>query len=236
MVNWFWKRKPQRRNLTLRSKGEGSGATRVDFAELAPEVNRFLGQAAYLQLGYFETLTRGIRGTHELARKEALSRAAGAALDKHRGIVEIIADLGDDPTEVMLPFRENLDAFRRKTIGVHQEETLLSVYLTAGMLDDFYLALASSYGETGERVAAILRQDDRGGEIVSIIQQTIESDDEWRSLLSMWGRRLVGDTLLVCRGALRPGRLESDDTRIEPVYTELMGAHARRMDAMGLAS
>lgn len=236
MVNWFWKRKPQRRTLTLRSRGDHGGAQRVDFAELAPELNRFLGQAAYLQLGYFETLTRGIRGTHELSRKEALSRAAGAALDKHRAIVEVIADQGEDPTEVMLPFRENLDAFRRKTIGVRQEETLLAVYLTAGMLDDFYLALASSYGETGERVAEILRQDDRGGEIVSIIQQTIESDREWRSLLSMWGRRLVGDTLLVCRQALRPGRLEADEKRIEPVYTELMGAHARRMDAMGLAS
>ena len=236
MVNWFWKRKPQRRNLTLRSRGDNGGAQRVDFAELAPELNRFLGQAAYLQLGYFETLSRGIRGTQELARKEALSRAAGAALDKHRGIVDVITEQGEDPTEVMLPFREHLDAFRSKTIGMHQEETLLAVYLTAGMLDDFYLALASSYGETGERVAEILRQDDRGSEIVSIIQQTIESDDEWRSLLSMWGRRLVGDTLLVCRQALRPDRLESDDKRIEPVYTELMGAHARRMDAMGLAS
>ncbi|MDQ0613353.1 hypothetical protein QF046_000994 [Microbacterium sp. W4I4] len=236
MVNWFWKRKPQRRTLTLRSRGESGDATRVDFAELAPELNRFLGQAAYLQLGYFETLSRSIRGTQELARKEALSRAAGAALDKHRRIVELIAEQGEDPTQVMLPFRENLDAFRRKTIGERQEETLLSVYLTAGMLDDFYLALASGYGETGARVAEILRRDDAGSGIVTIIQETIEIDQEWRSLLSMWGRRLVGDTLLVCRGALRPGRLEADDKRIEPVYTELMGAHARRMDAMGLAS
>lgn len=236
MVNWFWKRKPQRRTLTLRSRGDSGDATRVDFAELAPELNRFLGQAAYLQLGYFETLSRGIRGTPELARKEALSRAAGAALDKHHAIVQLIAQQGEDPTEVMLPFREHLDAFRRKTIGERQEETLLAVYLTAGMLDDFYLALASSYGETGQQVAGILRQPDAGGEIVAIIQQTIESDDEWRSLLSMWGRRLVGDTLLVCRDALRPDRLKADDKRIEPVYTELMGAHARRMDAMGLAS
>jgi hypothetical protein len=236
VVNWFWKRKPQRRTLTLRSRGEGGDATRVDFAELAPELNRFLGQAAYLQLGYFETLSRSIRGTQELARKEALSRAAGAALDKHRRIVELIAEQGEDPTQVMLPFRENLDAFRRKTIGERQEETLLSVYLTAGMLDDFYLALASSYGATGAQVAEILRRDDAGSGIVTIIQETIEIDQEWRSLLSMWGRRLVGDTLLVCRGALRPGRLEADDKRIEPVYTELMGAHARRMDAMGLAS
>lgn len=237
MVTWFWKRRRQpRRTLALRSRGETGDATRVDFAELAPELNRFLGQAAYLQLGYFETLTRGIRATPELAEKEALSRAAGAALDKHRGVVAVIRERGDDPTELMLPFRENLDAFRRKTIGAHPTETLLAVYLTAGMLDDFYLALASSYGETGARVARILRDDDARHDIVPIIQATIESDPEWRSLLSMWGRRLVGDVLLVCRGALRPERLAADDERVEPVYTELMGAHARRMDALGLAS
>lgn len=236
MVRWFWQRNAPRRTLTLRSRGDVGDATRVDFAELAPELNRFLGQAAYLQLGYFETLTRLIRATPELAEKEALSRAAGAALSKHRAIVEVIRERGDDPTEIMLPFREHLDAFRRKTIGVRPRETLLAVYITAGMLDDFYLALASSYGETGRRVAEILREDDDHDEIVAIIQETIESDEEWRSLLSMWGRRLVGDTLLVARSALRPERLAADDERVEPVYTELMGAHARRMDAMGLAA
>ncbi|HZU92889.1 MAG TPA: ferritin-like fold-containing protein [Microbacterium sp.] len=238
MVNWFWNRsKTPRRTLALRSRGEQSGATRVDFAELAPELNRFLGQAAYLQLGYFETLTRLIRATPELSEKESLSRAAGATLTKHRAIVELIAARGEDPTQLMLPFRENLDAFRRKTIGARPRETMLAVHITAGMLDDFYLALASSYGETGEKVREILREDDARHEIVAIIQETIESDEEWRSLLSMWARRLVGDTILVCRSALRPDALAAaDDERIEPVYTELMGAHARRMDAMGLAS
>jgi hypothetical protein len=238
VVNWFWNRsKTPRRTLALRSRGEQSGATRVDFAELAPELNRFLGQAAYLQLGYFETLTRLIRATPELSEKESLSRAAGATLTKHRAIVDLIAARGEDPTQLMLPFRENLDAFRRKTIGARPRETMLAVHITAGMLDDFYLALASSYGETGEKVRQILREDDARHEIVAIIQETIESDEEWRSLLSMWARRLVGDTILVCRSALRPERLAAaDDERIEPVYTELMGAHARRMDAMGLAS
>lgn len=237
MVEWFWKRRrPEGRALSLKTKGELSDATRVDFEELAPEIDTFLGQAAYLQLGYFETLTRLIRATPELSEKESLSRAAGAALTKHRGIVDLIAERGDDPTQLMLPFRENLDAFRRKTIGARPRETLLAVYITAGMLDDFYLALASSYGDTGRRVAEILREDDARHEIVAIVQETIESDEEWRSLLSMWARRLVGDTILVCRSALRPERLDVDEERIEPVYTELMGAHARRMDAMGLAS
>lgn len=236
MVRWFWQRDAPRRTLTLRSRGDQGDATRIDFAELAPELNRFLGQAAYLQLGYFETLTRLIRATPELDEKEALSRAAGAALTKHRAIVDVIRSRGEDPTQLMLPFQEHLDAFRRKTIGARPRETLLSVYITAGMLDDFYLALASSYGDTGQRVAAILRVDAERQEIVDIIKQTIESDPEWRSLLSLWARRLVGDTLLVARSALRPERLAAEEERVEPVYTELMGAHARRMDAMGLAA
>ncbi|WP_223171384.1 ferritin-like fold-containing protein [Microbacterium sp. NIBRBAC000506063] len=199
MVTWFWQRKKPRRALKLRSRGELGDATRVDFAELAPELDRFLGQAAYLQLGYFETLSRMIRATPDLVEKESISRAAAAALDKHRQIVEVMRERGADPTELMLPFQEGLDAFRRKTIGARQRETLLAVYITAGILDDFYLALASSYGDTGERVAEILSEDDAHQDVVRILRATIDSDPEWRSLLSMWARRLVGDTILVAR-------------------------------------
>lgn len=236
MVKWFWQRRTPGRQLTLRSRGEGSGAVRVDFAELAPDIDVFLGQAAYLQLSYFETLTRLIRAIPDLASKESLSRAAGAALTKHQEIVALIRGRGDDPTELMLPFREELDAFRWKTLGARPEETMLSVHLTAGMLDDFYRALASSYGETGRRVARILDADHDREAIVHIVATRISEDEEWRSLLSMWGRRLVGDTLLVARAALQTRRALdlSAESRVEPVYTELMGAHARRMDAMGL--
>lgn len=237
MVNWFWQSKKPRLTLKLRARDDEGDATRVDFAALAPELDRFLGQAAYLQLGYFETLSRMIRATPELAEKESIAKAAEAALGKHRRIVEVIRERGDDPTQLMLPFQEGLDEFRRKTIGKRQRETLLSVFITAGILDDFYLALASSYGAVGEKVAEILREDDADDDVEDILRATIDSDLEWRSLLSMWARRLVGDTILVARGALRPERLgTADEERVEPVYTELMAAHARRMERLGLAS
>lgn len=237
VVNWFWRKRPQTRTVSLRARGDLGDARRVDFAELAPEVNTFLGQAAYLQLGYFETLTRLIRATPDLAEKEALARASGAALDKHRGIVDLIRSKGDDPTSIMLPFREQLDAFRGKTLGKRPRETMLSVHITAGMLDDFYVALSSSYGETGKRVARILQKDDDREALVDILRGDIERDEEWRGLLSLWGRRLVGDTLLVARTALVPQRLAAaDEKRVEPVFTALMTGHARRMDAMGLSA
>ncbi|TDN92506.1 ferritin-like fold-containing protein [Microbacterium sp. BK668] len=225
------------RSLRLRSRDEQSTATRVDFEELAPDIDTYLGQAAYLQLGFFETLSELIALTPELAKKDALSRAAGAALTKHEELVRLIRDRGDDPTALMLPFREPLDDFRRKTHGVRPQETMLSVHIIAGMLDDFYLALSASYGDTGRRVARILRGDNDRQAIVEIIGETIESDAEWKSLLALWGRRLVGDTLLIARAALRPTTLRiADEEKVEPVFTELMAAHSRRMDAMGLAA
>lgn len=237
MVNWFWQRRPEGRILHVRSRGDLGDATRVDFAELASDVNTYLGQAAYLQLGFFETLSELIAATPELVKKESLSRAAGAALTKHEALVALIRSRGDDPTALMLPFREPLDAFRKAAHGVRPQETMLSVHITAGMLDDFYLALSASYGDTGRRVAVILRADNDRQAIVDIISETIASDEQWRSLLAMWGRRLVGDTLLIARGALRSTKLgAADEKKVEPVFTELMGAHSRRMDAMGLAA
>jgi hypothetical protein len=237
VVKWFWERRETGRKLQLRSRDELGGANRVDFEELAPDIDTFLGQAAYLQLGFFETLSELIQTTPELGEKEALSRAAGAALTKHEALVALIRERGAEPTRLMLPFREPLDAFRLATHGVRPEETMLSVHITAGMLDDFYLALSASYGETGDRVARILQADAARQALVELIGETIASDAEWKSLLALWGRRLVGDTLLIARAALRRATLgAADQQKVEPVFTELMAAHSRRMDAMGLAA
>jgi hypothetical protein len=237
MWEWLRRNREPRRTLRVRSRDEASDATLVDFAELAPDIDTFLGQAAYLQLGFFETLSELISATPGLADKEALSRAAGSALDKHEKLVALIRADGDDPTALMLPFREQLDAFRDATHGMRTPETTLSVHITAGMLDDFYVSLSTSYGEKGREVARILRTvDDRQG-IADIVTRTIASDPEWASLLSLWGRRLVGDTLLVARAALAPVRLDqSEEKRVEPVFTELLAAHDRRMADMGLAA
>lgn len=53
----------------------------------------------------------------------------------------------------------------------------------------------------------------------------------------MWGRRLVGDTLLIARSSLADvGHTRRDEARLEPVFTELISSHTRRMDALGLTA
>jgi hypothetical protein len=47
----------------------------------------------------------------------------------------------------------------------------------------------------------------------------------------------VGDVLLLARSALDlPEDTAPDDERLEPVLTELIAAHTRRMDDLGLTA
>jgi len=237
VFEWLTRRAPASRTLRLRSRDDVGDAVRVAFETLAPEVHTYLGQAAYLQLGYFETLSQLIAVTPSLGDKEAISRAAGAALGKHQALVALIRERAGDPTELMRPFREPLDAFRRATRGVRPEETMLTVHLTAGLLDDFYNRLAVTYGDTGRKVARILQADDDRQALVEILLARMDADPQWRALLAMWGRRLVGDTLLVARDVLRLQSAGADDEkRVEPMFTDLMASHSRRMEALGLAA
>jgi hypothetical protein len=51
----------------------------------------------------------------------------------------------------------------------------------------------------------------------------------------MWGRRLVGDTMLVARLAIEQ-HPDASEERVDPVFTELIAAHTRRMDKLGLTA
>ena len=76
--------------------------------------------------------------------------------------------------------------------------------------------------------------------MAELIQAGIDDNPRLASRLAMWGRRLVGDTMLVARSALtlspEARGHDSDEARIEPVFTELIAAHTRRMDVLGLSA
>jgi hypothetical protein len=73
--------------------------------------------------------------------------------------------------------------------------------------------------------------------LVEQLQAAIDSNPRLASRLAMWGRRLVGDTLLIARASLAPHPdTEKDEERLEPVFTEVIAAHTRRMDVLGLTA
>ncbi|WP_411698601.1 ferritin-like fold-containing protein [Conyzicola sp.] len=238
MVNWFSRTGKRAEVPRLRPRSETEPATKVDLAELTPDLLTFLGKAAYLQLTIFENLGRAMAIAPTTEAKEVLSRVAALSLAKHHGLTAEIRRHGEEPGAVMQPFTRAIDDYQRATQGGDWFEELLACHITAGFLDDFFVHLAAGLpSDYAARVTTVLRADSGAELLADELRREIEADDTLDSRLAMWGRRLVGDTMLVARATLAPSAISvSDEARIEPVFTELIAAHTRRMDGLGLTA
>ncbi|MFP7760962.1 ferritin-like fold-containing protein [Marisediminicola sp. LYQ85] len=211
---------------------------RVDLAELTPDPVSYLGRAAYVQLALFETASKAAMAAPTTAGKHALAEVSRLTLARYHGLVAELGRAHREPAEAMEPFRRSIDEFHRVTLGSDWYETLVTSYVTAGLLDDFLVRLAGGLSDDQQRRIAILLAPDGGTDlIVEQLRVAIAANPRLASRLAMWGRRLVGDTLLVARSALSaPVDTTPDEARLEPVFTELIAAHTRRMDALGLTA
>jgi hypothetical protein len=224
---------------TITPRSEAVAAVRVELAELTPAAEPFLGQAGYLLLVLFENLSRAVAAAPTTASKTALGRAAAQVLEAHEGLVGELLGLGVDPAAAMDPFRERLDEYQRRTGGTDWAEILVTCYLTTGFLADFFVGLAGGLRPgLADRVARALDVDRAEEVLEGELRTVIEQNPRIASRLAMWGRRLIGDTMLVARSALvaGPGIPGVSIDRVEPAFTELIGAHTRRMDALGLTA
>jgi hypothetical protein len=238
VVNWFRRRRPQPPAPKLRPRAVADNqSAKVDLSTLTPDLATFLGKAAYLELAIFENLSRVVRTAPSTEAKSALSRVAGFALLKHQGLTAELARHGE-AADAMEPFVAEIDRFQRITEGNDWFESVTSCYLTSGFLDDFLVRLAAGLpGPSGARVVTILEADSGETTVVAELLAAIENNPRLGARLAMWGRRLVGDTMLLARWMLRPSdNHDSDEAQILPVFTELIAAHTRRMDALGLTA
>lgn len=234
MSRLFGRPKPGQEAPTLSGRRDFSELPRVDFAEFTPELGQFLGQAAYIQLEIFEGLARSVLAAPSVADKEGLTKVAARALRKQRKLVKLIRRAGLEPAEVMAPFAPAIDAFKATTTGNDWWELLVSSYVTGGILEEFFAGLASGLPEPyAADVAEIFSVPGASDVLAGIVGQGIEADPQLAHRLALWSRRLVGDTLLVARSALRG---DTDIEQVEPVFTELIAGHSRRLDALGLTA
>lgn len=218
---------PVREDRATRNQGE------VNLAKFAPAPKEFLGQVAYLELSAFEIMTAEIKFAPTTAAKAALSEAAAKSFEKYRSLSRKLSGLGFDPTDAMDNYTERIDLFHSRTNGLDWYETVLKLYLSLGLLEEFY-----------RKLAAGLPADVRGDVEKALNDKTIEKfskkvladamtkDATLSSRLALWGRRIMGDVILELRAAVPGATLEE----LEPLIAELNGPHSLRMDAIGLAA
>lgn len=222
----------------LRGRDEQSDSTKVALEKLAPPITHFLGLVAYLQLEVFEAASRAVAAAPTLEAKETLSTAAGLALEKHQAFTEEMRRRGLEPFQVMQPFTPIIDEYIERIESDDWLEGVLNVYLVAGLFDAFFSELAGGVRDPYAEVAREVLDGSTGREeVAALLAQQIEADPRVGDRLALWGRRIVGDSLLVARSALVLSENKSqDDESIEPVFSELIATHIRRMDGLGLTA
>lgn len=233
---WNRKRAAQLAAAWLASRNpKNASGERLQLDDVSPELDVYLGQAAYLQLSMYETMGRAGAAAPTLSGRLVTGVLATTALERHRTIVAEIERIGQDPAELMAPHREAIDRFLERTSGADWYESMLTGYVTAGILNDLFDSLLRSLPiDVRQRLRTVFDAREEAA-VVEELTAHIEDDPRVGSRLAMWGRRLVGDTLLVARSALASHARE-DQSRLEPVWTELIAAHSRRKDALGLTA
>lgn len=238
MVSWFRRSRLRTPAPTLPSRDTATAATRVDLHELTPATDVFLGHCAALHLTFFEQLSHAVANAPRVAEKDALAQAAATALARYRGLVGEMERLKLETTAIMEPHLASVQEFERRTMGADWHEQVASAHVTIGFLTDFWVRLAAGLPrETRENVETALREGDLEQPLHGIVEKAIAANPRLSSRLALWCRRLVGDTMLQARSALvvHTDRAR-DEEQIEPVFTELIAEHTRRLDRLGLTA
>lgn len=257
MFEWIKRIGKKARNLVLpeREERRARNVEAIDLAPYTPEPKVFLGQLAYLELSQFEILTNELKFSPTTADKAELSEAAAKSFQKYRSIAKILSTNGVDATDAMDPFTERIETFHSRTNGIDWYETVVKVYLVGGLLEDFYKRLAIGLpGEIRDDVEKALKDSTFERFAKAVLIEAMRVNPELASRLALWGRRLMGDVLLELRAAFdnrklagrsKTKKLTLDEERrvnleayskLEPLISELIGAHSLRMDAIGLAA
>jgi hypothetical protein len=134
-------------------------------------------------------------------------------------------------------------------------EVVIKVYLTSGLLDDFYSRLSSGLDDDLQlEVEKALKDKTFEKFAKKALADAIAEDPVLGSRLAVWGRRLMGDVLLELRAAFDNRKLahvpktktltvEEENAvnlaayaKLEPLISELTGSHSSRMEAIGLTA
>ncbi|XPP25566.1 MAG: ferritin-like fold-containing protein [Leucobacter sp.] len=239
MFEWMKKlRKQKAPTRKLGSRAAGDETVRVELAEFAPGIMPFLGLTAYLQLELYEASARAVAGAPTLQAKDVLARVAGVTLSKHQRLTDEVRRRGHEPHLLMTPFTPVIDRYIERIEVPDWHQHVLSIYLVGGLFDGFFASLAGGLKD-GYRSEAIAILTDNAGreEVRELLAGEIAADPALANRLALWGRRLVGDTLLVSRHVLSLSEGRSFvASEVEPVFTELIADHIRRMDGLGLTA
>jgi len=213
--------------------------------QLLPSTDGLLARAAYLELVLFQELSSVVGDASHLGDKQVLGQVASAALERHERAVAALTRRGVDVSLTMRGVAADVDEYAVRVRGRDAYERILTVYLVAGFFHEFFAHVGeASEGAGAEALAVVVEgAGEQDARLLEILQRAMESDGLLSPRLAMWGRRIIGDSVLALRKTLgmTPGTPveelpEGAFDVISKESSELLAGHSRRMNSLGLAA
>ncbi len=237
---WWWKKKKANKpSLSITPRYEESIASKVDLGALAPPLADYLATACSLQhalASKLSTLSGGAWGSEDA---DDLGLASGRAMDRYRRLREVLTDYVEDVPAALAGPRDRLATHLDRMASARWYEGVGTAYVVTGFTRDFWHRLAEGFAP---EVTSLLHDilADTGDEdlMAGVLERFLAVDARYSSRLSLWCRRLVGDTMLICRDGLAEASMAQADAevRLEPVLTDVVALHTKRLDRLGLTA
>jgi hypothetical protein len=173
--------------------------------------------AIYAALADVERLAALISSAPELADRMAVADMMSERHARYRELLEAFGDAHDMRSE-MADAAPALDEAQRRVVSHDWWEGLTAFALGAPLTDELFSALL---GAGDEPVAVVPWASYR-------LRAAIEGDAALAARIALWGRRLVGEAIVLCR--------EFGGRRYPELADRLAASHARRLAELGLAA
>lgn len=235
----WWKKKGERSSFSVAPRRQGQSTSKVDVSSLAPPAADLLAGACALQLNFASELAAVSQEAWAVEDADALIVASAMAMDRYRAFRHLLGDYDSNVVGALAAPRQKLASHRERFGTARWYERVGTVYVVSGICRDFWHLLAEGLPE-GVRTQIQDILADQGDEeiIAGVLERLLLVDKRYVSRLSLWARRLVGDAMLVCKDAISPVavQLGTADVRLEPIFTDVVAQHTRRLDRVGLTA
>ncbi len=140
-------------------------------------------------------------------------------------------------TEEVESAEKRISAIFQLANSKSNREGQLGTYIVGGLFDDLAAVMVENTVTGSEEIVEALPRSLAIEKYHDVIAKAIEEDHKLASILALWGRRLLGDALLVVREALKGATVGNDfEAEIAPLIAELISSHTRRMYSLGLTA
>ncbi len=238
-MRWrLWERKKPSPQWKVRSRANRQSASRLDLTALVPTAADLLAHASASALLIAGEYGRVAREAWSAKDRDELVRAEAQVLSRYETLRGLLADYTPDPIEAMAePLERQGEALRTMTADAWYER-VGTCYVVGGFLSDFYRLVAGGLpAGIGQKIIQAVDGTDPEELAAGVLTRIIAVDEAHAWRLSLWSRRVVGDTMLIARSALRGGSDATHSAELyEPVFTDVLTEHTRRLESVGLTA